>query len=50
MSTYNLFIERAEKAIDVVFSDQSVSQGVTRDSLEGLIEYIQAMLETLEEE
>lgn len=40
--------EAAKDAATALFSDQSVSQGVTRSQLEDLIGEIRGMIETLE--
>lgn len=45
--TNEQLIREAEKAIDEVFSDTSVSQSVTRQSLKGLADYIRESLSTL---
>ena len=42
-------IERAEEAITKVFNDTSVSQSETKESLEGLVGYIQDLINTLQE-
>lgn len=42
--------ELAEKAIMDVFGDTSVPPGETRESLQGLIDHIQTLIESLPEE
>lgn len=42
-------VRLADEAITDVFSDQSVSRSVTRESLEGLKEIIETMLGGLED-
>lgn len=42
--------EAAQKAITELFSDKSVSQAQTRESLQSLIEEIETMLDTLRED
>ena len=43
-------VENAKKAVDAVFSDTTVGQAKTRDSLEELAGHIDDMLDTLEED
>lgn len=50
MSIHEQLLEKAEKAIDAVFSDQSISREATKDSLESLMEHIQSMIDTLDED
>lgn len=42
--------EAAQKAVTDLFSDQSVSQAQTRESLQSLVEEIETMLDTLQDD
>lgn len=46
---HELRVQKAKRAIDEVFSDKSVDQDVTRESLIELIEDLQQKMETLED-
>ena len=49
-STHELLYDRAMMSIQDLFSDSSVSQSETRRSLRTLVEEIEMMMDTLEEE
>ena len=42
-------VQKAEEAIDELFSDRSVPQSTTRERLEEIIDYIRSMTDSLEE-
>lgn len=46
--THDQLVQRAVTAIEEVFSDMSVSQETTKDSLEALIENIKIQIEALQ--
>jgi hypothetical protein len=47
MTKHEELVEAAKKAITAVFSDQSVGQATTRESLKDLRDEIEVMLDTL---
>lgn len=48
MGIHDDLVEEVEDCIDKVFSDMTVDQCVTRESLEGLIGYITVIINTLD--